>query len=321
MMLMIEHLLRTNKREMLLAVELLVQTCLLIVVSGQYESVQAWNTNAMDRWISRALRQNIEVTGIQNVGIHLERHWDHGLCNSKHTKTIPKEYSRRKMMVASISILSSSTILQTSLMPSLARNLPASTGADTSKSGSLQTLLPILKLRNTLKDLRRSLQEEHDISANANPTSSTSILTIIPKKELQFKRIFDEYSDQVSYKQNFLDQNAFLVYYTQGYDGPGRKKMEEDIVNERQTLQFGARNEAWVAWEGFLAEQEYYQKTHSGLSTTTGKSRQEEEEEKEDFAHLIQCLSETILAIDTYLKLAPQQDIVAIEALLTSDSL
>jgi len=33
----------------------------------------------------------------------------------------------------------------------------------------------------------------------------------IPRDENDFKRIFDSYSTPVSYKQKFLDQNAFLV--------------------------------------------------------------------------------------------------------------
>ena len=45
----------------------------------------------------------------------------------------------------------------------------------------------------------------------------------LPSGEKEFKRLFDEYSQGVSYKQVYLDQNAFLVYYTKGFDGPGRK--------------------------------------------------------------------------------------------------
>jgi hypothetical protein len=307
-------MMRTNKRDMLLAVGILAQSCLFILILGGHEFVEAWNT--MDRWTSHAPKNEM-ASGFQTMDT-LGRKRDHILCNNEHPRRISKERSRRNLLVASISILSS-TILQTPLEPFFARNLPISNGADTSKSGSVQALLPILKLRNTLKDLQRSLQQEHEHSTNADHTSSTSIISRIPPKESEFKRLFDAYSDQVSYKQKFLDQNAFLVYYTQGYDGPGRKKMEDDIVNERQTLQFGARNDAWMAWESFVAEQDYYQKRYGDLSTTAGNSRQGEEE-KEDFSQLMEWLSEAIQAMDMYLKLSPQQDVTATEELLSSNS-
>ena len=49
------------------------------------------------------------------------------------------------------------------------------------------------------------------------PNECTSILKTlqlnnIPRDENDFKRLFDSYSTPVSYKQKFLDQNAFLVY-------------------------------------------------------------------------------------------------------------
>ena len=45
-------------------------------------------------------------------------------------------------------------------------------------------------------------------------------LAALPREEKAFKRVFDEYSDAVDYKTKFMDQNAFLVYYTRGFDGP-----------------------------------------------------------------------------------------------------
>jgi hypothetical protein len=108
-----------------------------------------------------------------------------------------------------------------------------------------------------------------------------------PTEEEDFKRIFDAYSDPVSYKQKFLDQNAFLVYYTKGFDGPGRPNIEDDI-NERQTIQFGTRNEAWINWQNVLVELKFV-----------------EDEDNE----CLKYLTNTIRSVDTYLKLAPQQDL------------
>lgn len=120
-----------------------------------------------------------------------------------------------------------------------ARNLPQSTGADESQTGTVESLIPIVRMRQALKE---------------GPVSN--LLYTIPRDEQLFKRLFDEYSDPITYKQRFLDQNAFLVYYTRGFDGPNRPNIEENLP-ERQTLQYGARNEAWVAWEALQVELQF----------------------------------------------------------------
>ncbi|KAG7336997.1 hypothetical protein IV203_003364 [Nitzschia inconspicua] len=219
-----------------------------------------------------------------------------------------RSYSRREIIFIASSLAGSSIGL---CRPSgaVARNLPTSNGADTSKTGTIQALVPILELRNKLETLRQQLKQDGRLTQPA-----ISILAKTPQKETDFKRVFDAYSDPVSYKQKFLDQNAFLVYYTQGYDGPGRKSMEADVVNERQTLQFGARNEAWLAWESFLAEQEYYVKTYDSASATSP-------DEEDDFAELVSKLYDTIREIDTYLKLSPPEDVAAANDLLQVASL
>jgi hypothetical protein len=112
----------------------------------------------------------------------------------------------------------------------------------------------------------------------------------IPRDEQAFKRVFDEYSDPVSYKQKFLDQNAFLVYYTRGFDGPNRPSLEEDLP-ERQTLQYGARNEAWVSWEELQVELNYAKKY------------------PDDPNDVDKYLAKMVAAIDAYLQLAPPDDV------------
>ncbi|CAJ1946472.1 unnamed protein product, partial [Cylindrotheca closterium] len=96
-----------------------------------------------------------------------------------------------------------------------ARNLPISNGADTSRTGTVDTLKPIVLLRYSLSDLKLQLKNKQTLDLEGMPTT-----------EEAFKRLFDAYSDPVSYKQKFLDQNAFLVYYTKGFDGPGRPNIE-----------------------------------------------------------------------------------------------
>jgi hypothetical protein len=160
-----------------------------------------------------------------------------------------------------------------------ASNLPASTGADTAKVGTVDSLIPIASLRYSLGRIQSELVRGEKIVIDKS----------IPNSEIEFKRKFDEYSDTVSYKQRFLDNNAFLVYYTKGFDGPGRANIEADI-NERQTQQFGLRNEAWIAFEAFLVELKFM------------------DDDDNDAAKF---LDKAVRALDSYLSLAPQEDVKA----------
>ena len=230
--------------------------------------------------------------------------------------------SRRQVfsLIPQTLAISASLVLTGPVYPALASNMPVSNGADTSKVGTVSALLPVVKLRTDLESLRQTLEEQHknnvDASLSAITKTKTAISftksegssnksTTISTVETDFKRLFDSYSEQVSYKQKFLDQNAFLVYYTKGYDGPGRESMEKDPVNERQTLQFGARNEAWIGWDDFLAEWEYY----SSLSRRNGKN----DDVEDSFLDLIRYLSNAIQAVDRYLRLSPPQDLEAVQ--------
>lgn len=191
---------------------------------------------------------------------------------------------RRRLGVIFFSSVLGVTIGGGGLQPACARNLPEPTGADVSKVGTVEALVPIVSLRASLSRLLSRL--------SAPNTKEFSLDESIPKDEMSFKKLFDAYSDQVSYKQRFLDQNAFLVYYSKGFDGPGRDSIEADI-NERQTQQFGFRNEAWIAWQSFLAETAFLL-----------------DEDNDCIAYL----AATIHAIDSYLKLAPADDVKAARA-------
>lgn len=153
-------------------------------------------------------------------------------------------------------------------------------------TASVETLVPILQLQNTANRLLYLIQEG---------TSNPSVLTLIqsiPSEEKLFKNIFDAYSDPVSYKQKFVDQNAFLVYYTKGFDGPGRPSIESDLP-VKQTLQYGARNDAWVAYNDFLIEFQYQQENAA------------EANEKE----LALPLKNMVEALDQYMRQTSSQDI------------
>jgi hypothetical protein len=95
-----------------------------------------------------------------------------------------------------------------------AANLPH-TGADLSKTGSIDTLVPIVAMKQGLESVKSQLMSK-STDAIILPEECQSILKTllqsgIPRNENDFKKIFDAYSTKVSYKQKFLDQNAFLV--------------------------------------------------------------------------------------------------------------
>jgi len=111
-----------------------------------------------------------------------------------------------------------SWLIDTRSSPAFAKNLPDPVVVDTSKTGTQETLEPILRLEASLKVLSRVIAKEYSPATIVETLAKSAI----PTQEKVFKSIFDAYSDPVSYKQKFVDQNAFLVYYTQGFDGPGR---------------------------------------------------------------------------------------------------
>ena len=189
-----------------------------------------------------------------------------------------EQFDSRRQVLRSLVLQSAAPLLLLNGNEAFAKNLPDSTGADTSKVGTVEALIPIVSLRYSLSLLEPKLKNRERIKLDQST---------FPTKEQDFKRLFDAYSDPVSYKQKFLDQNAFLVYYTKGFDGPGRENIEND-VNERQTMQFGARNEAWIAFDNFLVELKFID---------------------DDDNDLTKYLADTIRAVDSYLRLAPLSDV------------
>lgn len=159
--------------------------------------------------------------------------------------------------------------------PCAARNLPVDEGATGKARGEASSLVPIVATRTKVRAAIASLPDVANVAA---------CLAGIPTKERDFKRLFDEFSEAVSYKQRFLDSNAFLVYYTRGFDGPGRPNIEEG--NELETRQYGARNDAWVAFDDVLAELDYLR-------------------DGGDAADLKIMLTTMEAALDAYLALAP----------------
>jgi hypothetical protein len=196
------------------------------------------------------------------------------------------------------------------------RNLPESTGADLSSTGTIMKLIPILKIKSSLEDAQKIIVLV-DNATTATATGGgggggekqligqqtrlkvemTNAIQSIPTNEKQFKRIFDEYSDPVSYKQKYMDANAFLIYYTNGYDGPNRESIEKQQLGDdnnsmpKQTLQYGARNDIWTSFEELLVEIQFADDS----STTTND--------------ILGPLVKVIQTLDVYLSYAPKEDV------------
>merc|ERR1712194_7721 len=133
------------------------------------------------------------------------------------------------------------------------------------RTGSIDTLVPIVAIRRGLSGAKFRLTESPAVmTPELCATLLESLPERVPREERAFKRVFDSFSTPVSYKQKFLDQNAFLVYYTKGFDGPGRPSIEEGDTNSLQTLQYGSRNDAWTAIDDLFVELEYGEKSKPG---------------------------------------------------------
>ena len=182
---------------------------------------------------------------------------------------------------------SSSTSLPIlSIQSAAARNLPTSNDAVGKNRGKLEALIPIVKMATITKTAQRDLPD----------LKTTQLkLKLLPLLEKDFKKLFDEYSENISYKQVFLDQNAFLVYYSGGFDGPNRPNIEtESDIEKREKLQYGYRNDAWIAIDDARAEVDYLLENHSN-----------------DIKDLNNLLTSANNAFENYLQLSLPSDVEA----------
>lgn len=170
----------------------------------------------------------------------------------------------------------------------ITKNLPDSTGATGTNRGLLTALLPINGMRLTV-----AAAEKMIFLSPPSLNDCEDLLNKLPGSEKEFKRLFDEYSEGISYKQQYLDKNAFVVYYTKGFDGPSRPSIEADDPNSiKQSQQYGYRNDAWVAVDDARSEISYLL-----------------EQSSQDLTDLKKSLREAVKAFDGYLSLIPADDL------------
>lgn len=204
-------------------------------------------------------------------------------------RSVPTATSRRQALEKFTCFVIASCSAFSAGRQAKAANLPHSYASPINVPGSIESLVPVVRLANDLQILQQRLTVgKADGSWRGLSLSKTNV----PLEEENFKSIFDSYSVPVSYKQRFLDANAFLVYYTKGFDGPGRPNLEADL-NLLQTQQYGYRNEAWVAWEDFLYDYRYTESHPEDAALT-------------DLEH---SLESVLTNVQNYLALVPPPDL------------
>ena len=104
----------------------------------------------------------------------------------------------------------------------VAANIPTDNGAAGRARGTAEALRDVVAMQAAVEAAVAACPKNLD-EVQKSLGSNT-----VPMSEKDFKKLFDEYSEAITYKQRYMDQNAFLVYYTGGFDGPGRPKMEEN---------------------------------------------------------------------------------------------
>jgi len=102
----------------------------------------------------------------------------------------------RRESILSIACITAVPLIILLPSPSTAANLPENTGADLSRTGSIETLIPIIKMQQSLLDAKKKLSQRHDgysgiVSADECKIIMKSLFTAIPREEKAFKRMFD----------------------------------------------------------------------------------------------------------------------------------
>ena len=131
-----------------------------------------------------------------------------------------------------------------------------------------------------------------DLITSSSPHDRHRATVVVPTKDLRQTDAMPTLGTPTD-KQVYMDQNAFLVYYTQGFDGPGRPKMEDEAPS-LLSRQNGFRNDAWAALDDARAEVEYLLSSPGGGTAAPADSA-----ELRSYADAAQS------AVQAYVALAP----------------
>ena len=172
----------------------------LLLIAACCRTVESFTTNKSLAKISSSFDRLVCFDSIFDTNAE-------GCIGISSTSTSSMRMNRRKILTSTVNAFVAASVPSAS-----AANLPQSTGADLSKTGTIDTLIPIVAMKQRLESINSQLMSK---SGKLIPDECKSILKAlqqnVPRDENDFKKIFDSYSTPVSYKQKFLDQNAFLV--------------------------------------------------------------------------------------------------------------
>jgi hypothetical protein len=173
----------------------------------------------------------------------------------------------------------------------LAAARPALAVNDAAEHGSAKALAPIVAFAGALGEAVRAAEEPALDRCGA-------ALSRLPASQAAFKASLDRFSEANSYMSEYKDKNAFVVYYTGGFDGPGRARLgtREDVDPQRelQSLQNGFRNEGWASLDDARATLDVLAK-----AAPSGAS------DADDLADLRAALRAAEKALLAYIELAP----------------
>lgn len=104
--------------------------------------------------------------------------------------------STRSSLLRSLCTACLAALASTPSSPCFARNLPEPNGAIGDRRGQIETLLPIVRASLVVSSAAETASRE-----SPNLSTMTPLLSQLPQGERAFKRMFDEYSVDLTYKQ------------------------------------------------------------------------------------------------------------------------
>ncbi|CAM9567841.1 unnamed protein product [Chrysoparadoxa australica] len=160
---------------------------------------------------------------------------------------------------------------------------------------TIAALAHVLKVKTLLEDGAAAVKGR-DLALARKTLASVPEAT-------KLKAVFDAYAGPVSYSTRVKENNAFLIYYTGGYDGTGRAKLgsreeeEQDPSIARQAEQYGLRNEV------------IFQLAEANSLLDFVSSSGPDEQELPELAELQEALASAVTSIDKFLALASPDDL------------
>lgn len=163
------------------------------------------------------------------------------------------------------------------------------------ESGRLSDLVPIVRLRDSVADAAAVAGGEKQLRRTDAERMVKLLSDPVLGDKKAFNRLFDAYSDRVSAKTRAMNNAAFITYYEEARYGDTRL---EDKEPTKQALQYSFRNASFVAIDSLRAELSFL----LSEAATDGEGAL-------DAGDVRKYAKEAVDALDSYLDLAPKEDV------------